>query len=173
MAEWIHQPKINQILLSFSVQKTPKQVEKELCVKKLKLKPFVEKHLLKCLNPGATKARFYILTDKARRLLKLSSSKKEINKDWDLIGWIMASPKQRLVVLKAVDSTKRTSEEIRERASRSNANLTRISSKGILKELISKSLIETELIERKRYYWMSEKGRLILGDVDWVKENKK
>lgn len=173
MVEWIHQSKINQILVSFSVPKTPKQVEKEVRVRKLKMKPFVEKHLVKSLNPEAKKGRFYILTNKARKLLKLSNCKKVINKDWDLIGWIMASPKQRAVVSIVVDSTKRTSEEIRERASQLNPHLSRISTKGILKELISKGLIETEMIERKRYYWMSEKGRLILDNVGWVNENKK
>ena len=98
LTDWIHQPKINHILLSFSVPKTPKQVEKELGIKKLKLKPFLDKHLIESLNPGAKKGRFYILTCKARRLLKLSSSKKESEKDWDLIGWIIASPRQRFVV---------------------------------------------------------------------------
>ena len=165
---WIHQPKVNQILLSFSVPKTPKQVEKELGITKLKLKPFLEKHLLECLNPEARKSRFYIMTNKARRLFKLTVSKKEGKKDWDLIGWIMASPKQRLVVLKAValDSAKRTSEEIRERASGVNPHLTRISTKGILKELIGKDLIETEMNEKKRYYWISEKGKLLRRDIN-------
>ena len=136
VADWIHQPKVNQIILSFSVPKTPRQVEKELGIKKLKLKPFLEKHLLELLNPEAKKARFYIMTNKARRLLKLPGSNKESNKNWDFIGWIMASPRQRLVVLKIVDSEKKTSEEIREKASRLNPHLTRISTKGILKELI-------------------------------------
>lgn len=163
--EWIHKPKINQILLLFSVPKTPKQVEKELRIKKLKLKPFLEKHLLESLNPEARKGKFYILTNKAKKLLKLSGSKKERNKDWDLIGWIMASPKQRLVVLIVVDLVKRTSEEIREKTSRLNPHLTRISTKGVLKELISKGLIETEIEERKRYYWISEKGRIVVNDV--------
>ena len=69
--DWVNQPKINSILLSFSTPKTPKQVEKELGIKKLKLKPFLNKHLLKCLNPKARKGRFYILTNKAKQLKKL------------------------------------------------------------------------------------------------------
>lgn len=173
VAKWIHQPKNNQILVSFSVPKTPKQVEKEVCVRKLKIKPFVGKRLIRCLNPEAKKGRFYILTNKARKLLKLSNCKKVPNKDWDLIGWIMASPKQRAVVSIVVDSVKRTSEEIRKRASQLNPHLSRLSAKGILKELISKGLIETEMNERKRYYWISEKGKLILDKVDWVNDNKK
>ena len=48
VADWIDQSKINQIVLSFLVTKTPRQAEKELCIKKLKLKPFLENHLLEC-----------------------------------------------------------------------------------------------------------------------------
>jgi len=106
------------------------------------------------------------MTNKARRMLKLTVSKKEGKKDWDIIGWIMASPKQRFVILKMVDSKKRTSEEIRERASGLNPHLTRISTKGILKELIGKGLIETEMSEKKRYYWISEKGKLLRRDIN-------
>ena len=161
VAEWIHQPKINQILVSFSVPKTPKQVEKEVCVRKLKMKPFVGKRLVRCLNPEARKGRLYMLTNKARKLLKLSNCKKVINKDWDLIGWIMASPKQRLVILKKVDSVKRISEKIRKRASQLNPHLSRISTKGILKELISKDLIETEMIKSIRKHIRPE-AKIIL-----------
>jgi len=161
----LQQPKINRILLSFSVPKTPKQVEKELGIKKLKLKPFLEKNLLKSLNPEARKGRFYILNSKGRRLLKLSGSFENRGIDWDLIGWIMASSRQRLVVLKAIDSVKRTSEKIRERARKINSHLTRISTKAILKELISKGLIETEMTRRKRFYWVSEKGKLLTKDI--------
>ena len=165
VADWICQPKITMILISFSVPRTPKQVEKRVNIKKLKLRPFLEKHLLKSLNPSARKGRFYILTNEARRLLELPGSKKETDKDWDLIGWVMASPRQRIVVLKAVDSVKRPSEEIRERASRLNSCLSRISTKGILKELISGNLIESEMIERKRYYWISKKGKSVVNDI--------
>lgn len=162
VGEWVHQPTINQILLCFSAPKTPREVEKELGIKKLKLKPYLDRNLLKSLNPGARKGRFYILTGKARRLLKLSGSKKGINKDWHMIGWINASPRQRLVVLKAMDSEKRTSEEIRERALKFNPHLTRISTKSILKELISRGLVETEILNRRRYYWLSERGKLFV-----------
>ena len=55
LANWINQPKINQIISSFSVPKTPKQVEKELRINKLKLQPFLQKRLLKSLNPEARK----------------------------------------------------------------------------------------------------------------------
>lgn len=43
--EWIQRPKIKQILFSFSVPKTPTQVEKEIGMKKIKLKPFIKKNL--------------------------------------------------------------------------------------------------------------------------------
>ena len=158
VADWINEQTINKILICFSVPKTPRQIEKELGIKKLKLKPFLEKNLLQSLNPEARKGRFYILTSKAKKLINFSDSKNEGNYDWVLMGFIMSSPKQRLVILKTIDSKKRTSEEIRERSFQLNPHLTRISTKAILTELIDKDLIETEMIERKRYYWISEKG---------------
>jgi DNA-binding MarR family transcriptional regulator len=164
---WVDQPTINQIIASFVEPKTPKQVEEALGLKKLKLKPYLEKGLLKSLNPEARKSRFYVLTNKARRLLQLTASTNERKNDWAVIGWIMASPKQRHVILKAVDARKRTSEEIRERASRLNSHLTRISTKGILKQLIGKGLIDTEIgNERKRYYWITDKGRILASDIE-------
>ena len=159
---WLQQPKVKRILLSFSIPKTPKQVEKEIGIKKLKLKPFLEKKLIESLNPEASKGRLYVLTGKAKRLLKLSYLRKDRQKDWDIIGWIIASPRQRLVVIKTFDFVKRTSENIRIRVSRYNSHLTRISTKQILKGLISKRLIETEMNGRKRYYWLSEKGNDIV-----------
>ncbi len=162
MNEWILCPAIKQVLEAFSEPKTPKQVEKELGIKKLKLKPFVEKGLLTSLNPMARKSRFYVPTSKARRLLGLPDPRDNVHENWDLKGWIMASPRQRLVVLKVTDSKKRTSEDLRERASKVNPRLTRISTKGILKELINRGLIETELRDRKRYYWISDRGRSIV-----------
>jgi len=154
---WINQPKTRQILLSFSTPKTPRQAEIELALKKLKLKPFLERSLLVCLNPEARKGRYYIITPKTKRLLKLAYEKQD-DKNWDLIGWIKASPKQRLVIFKAMDSEKRTSEQIRERASQFNPHLSRTSTKDILEELINRDLVETEMIGRKRYYWLNEKG---------------
>tara|TARA_B100000315_G_scaffold103880_1_gene95153 strand:- start:3280 stop:3801 length:522 start_codon:yes stop_codon:yes gene_type:complete len=158
VADWINDQTIKKILICFSSPKTPRQIEIELGIKKLKLKPFLEKNLLECLNPEARKGRFYILTTKAKNLINLSGSINEKNKDWNLIGWIMSSPRQRHVVLRSVDLKKRTSEQVRQRAFQLNPHLTRISTKAILKELIGKFLIETEIIERKRYYWISEKG---------------
>ena len=158
VADWVNEQTINKILICFSAPKTPRQIEIELGIKKLKLKPFVEKNLLQSLNPKARKGRFYILTNKAKKFINLSGSINGRNYDWNLIGFIKSSPKQRLVILKTIDSKKRTSEEIRERAFQLNPHLTRISTKAILKELIGKFLIETEIIERKRYYWISEKG---------------
>ena len=163
---WLQQPKVKEILISFLLPRTPGQVEKKLGMKKLKLKPFLEKHLIKTLNQNARKGRLYILTNKAKKFLQLSNSIKSSDINWDIIGWIMASPRQRLVVIKTMDSVKRTSENIRERASRYNSNLTRISTKQILKELNSNGLIETEMIGRKRYYWISEKGKKVVNDIE-------
>ena len=60
---------------------------------------------------------------------------------------------------------KSTSENIRKRASKINSRLTRISTKEILKELINKGLVETEITARKRYYWISEKRELLSDDM--------
>ena len=160
--DWIHQPKINQILFSFLVPKTPRRVEKELGIKKLKMKPFLEKGLLESLNPGARKGRLYRFTTKARGLLKLPISSKMGAQNWHLIGWVTASPKQRVVILRVVDAVKRTSEELRLRASQYNPHLTRISTKEILNGLVEKGFIETEMYDRKRYYWISEMGRSLV-----------
>ncbi len=170
LSKWINKNRNREILKLFVTPKTPKQVEKQLGLKKLKLKPFLEKQLLKSLNPEARKGRLYILTNKARRLLELTASKSEGYKDWNLIGWIISSPRQRYVVLKTIafDSVKRPSEEIRKRASRLNPHMSRISTKSILKELISRGLIETEIgDDLRRYYWISEKGKSVVGDMDW------
>lgn len=158
----MHQPNTNQILFSFLVPKTPRRVEKELGIKKLKIKPFLEKGLLESLNPRARKGRLYHLTRKARGLLKLPVSSKMGEQNWLLIGWVRASPKQRLVLLRVVDAVKRTSEELRQRASKYNPHLTRISTKEILNALVDKGLIETEIEDRKRYYWISEMGRSLV-----------
>jgi len=156
--DWFTKPKISLVLKSFALPKTPKQVERELDITKLKIKPFLKRNLLKSLNPNARKGRYYVLTCKAKRLLKIEACQ-HANKDWDLLGWILCSPKQRAVVLKSMDRAKRTSENIRERASNLNPHLSRISTKGILKELLSKGLVETELKEGKRYYWVTHKGK--------------
>jgi hypothetical protein len=140
-------------------RQAPGEVEKQVGGGRLKMKPFVEKGLLKSLNPAAKKGRYYVASAKARRCLGLPGFKKRIKKDWDLIGWVKASPRQRLVILKAMDSAKRSSEEIRERASRSNPSLTRM-------------LVESELTERKRYYWTTENGRMMREDLDWLLANK-
>ena len=163
----LQHPKINKILLSFSVPKTPKQVEKELGIKKLSLRPFVEKNLLKSLNPSANKGRFYVLTNNTKKLLELSDHKKQYTTNWCLIGWILASPRQRHTILKVMDSVKRTSENIRERASKYNPHLTRISTKEILKELVSKGMIETIMPGRERFYWISDKEKKVLNNTEY------
>ena len=163
MAEWVAQAKMQQILILFSSPKTPRQVEKALGIKKLKMKPLLDKKLVKILNPEARKGRLYIITNKSRGLLNLSDVKRERGKDWDLLGWLLASPRQRLVVLKVMDGLKRTSEQIRERASKFNSHLSRISTKGILRELVKKNLVLNKMIEGKRYYWISGEGWVLVG----------
>jgi DNA-binding MarR family transcriptional regulator len=166
--KWLDQPRTKEILLPFAVPSTPRQVELSLGLKKLKLAPFLQKGLIKPLNPNAKKGRLYILTDKARQLLYLAENKKETKVDWELIGWTRASPRQRLAVLKTVarDTTKRTSENIRRRSSNLNPNLTRISTKETLKELISKDLIATEKgDDRRRYYWITPKGKSVISTI--------
>ena len=155
--EWTDKPEVKQVLLVFSLPKTPKQAQRELSVRKLKLRPFLEKHLLKCLNPEARKGRFYVLSDKARKSLKSTSSvSSDLN--WELIGWIIASPRQRLVVLRSANEQKLTSEEIRARGTQFNAKLTRISTKNILNELIEKHLVNAEILERLKFYWLTSYG---------------
>ena len=164
---WLQQSRIKQIISSFSVPKTPRQVEKELGIKKINMKPFLEKKLLESLNPSANKGRLYVLTNNAKKLLGLSDCRKESTTEWGLIGWILASPRQRHVVLKVMDSKKRTSENIRERASKYNPHLTRISTKEILKELVSKGMIETIMPGRERFYWISDKEKKVLNNTEY------
>jgi len=158
--------RLHRILLSFSTPKTPTQVEKDLGIKKLKLKGLVDKGLLEPLNPEAKKGRFYVLTEKGRRVVELSHPAGHTNKDWELMSWVMASPRQRLVVLRSLDSARRTSENIRMRSSRLNPHLTRISTKAVLNELFGRRLIDTQLIGQKRYYWINEKGKSLIKDLN-------
>ena len=164
-ASWINNPKIRQILLIFSMPKTPRKAEKELSVKKLKLKPFLEQHLLRCLNPGCRKGKLYILTEKARDYLKPNCPECDLNKDWELIGWITASPRQRLIILRVVNEQKLTSEEIRMRATQFTSHLTRESTKVILKELIGRHLADSEILERIRFYWITSYGQKIKDEL--------
>ncbi len=155
-----------EILSAFSVPKTPRQVEGALSITKLKLAPFARRGLLKVLNPKARKGRLYVLTDSARNYFGLSDDRVPGNYDYDLIGKVISSPQQRRVVLQSLDCGRRTSEDIRERASKINPNLSRTSTKGILKELIQDGLAETKLAGRKRQYWISLKGTLIRTHID-------
>jgi len=155
---WIEKRRNKQILLAFSTPKTPRNVERELSMRKLNLKPFLDKALVLPLNPGVRKGRFYALSDEVRKWLKLLRSENNDDNDWELIGWIIASPRQRLAVLRTMDNEKRTSEEIRAKATQLNANISRTSIKGILKELIERSLIDTEVLEGIRFYWLNQQG---------------
>jgi hypothetical protein len=58
---------VEKILASFGVPKTPKRAEKELELKKIKMKPLIEKKLVVLLNPKAKKGRLYVTTEKAKK----------------------------------------------------------------------------------------------------------
>jgi len=161
----LNNPRIKQVLLIFSIPKTPTQAAKELSLRKLKLKPFLENHLLKCLNPEARKGRFYIMSEKARKYFKISCHEEDINKDWDCIGWIISSPRQRLAIMRCIDELKRTSEEIRARATQFNSHLSRPSAKNILRELIGRHLVDSEILERIKFYWIISYGRKIKDEL--------
>lgn len=166
--KWLHQPQTKKVLLSFASPATPRQVEKQLGIKKLKLTPFLKKGLIISLNPTARKGRLYILTDKARQLLFLPEYNTETKTRWNAVGFVLASPRQRHVLLKTMgrDSIKRTSEHIRKRAANLNPRLSRISTKEILKELISQRLVETEIgDDHRRYYWINKKGRAVIQTI--------
>ena len=87
-----NQSKNKQILISFSVPKTPTQVKNELDIGKFNIKPYLECGLLKCLTPDVQKGRLYILTDKAKRELQISASSKAIPENWGSIAWILDKP---------------------------------------------------------------------------------
>lgn len=160
-AEWANHSQNKRILVAFSSPNTPARAEKELQIHKLKLGPFLDRKLLESLNPGARKGRLYRITGEAEKLLNLSSSRYDADKNWNLTGWVLSSPKQRIALLKVLDGNKRTSEEIRQKAFQINSCLSRTSTKDMLKELINKRLIDSETIDRKRYYWITPHGQKI------------
>lgn len=167
LAEWARRLKNKQILYSFSDPKTPTKVKNELGIDKFNLKPYLIRGLIKCLNPEGHKGKLYVLTNKSKRLLKIPISVERNKNNYNLIGWVLASPRQRHVVLKTLsnNSIKRTSEEIRIKSSNLNPCLSRISTKSILKELINKGLVETEMgRDRRRYYWINEAGKSLVSE---------
>ncbi len=173
-AEWITLPKNKQVLEAFLIPKTPSQIQTELNINKINLKPFLQRGLIKCLNPQTHKGRLYILTEKSRKLLNVEYPNKYEKVNYDLIGWILASPKQRYVMLKILgrDSIKRTSEDLRKRSSSSNPCFSRISTKAILKELMNQSLADSEMgDDRRRYYWITEKGKNIKREIDMSEDS--
>lgn len=165
LSEWVCRPRNKSILLAFSIPNTPTHVERELSIYKLKLLPFLKKSLIECLNPKARKGRLYLLTVRARKILQLSGRRNGLSNDWQLIGKIISSPKQLLAVLLTVDEQKRTSEEIRLKASPRNPCLSRISTKTVLRVLIAEKLIDTALIDRRRFYWITEYGMKIRNEL--------
>lgn len=166
--DWAFRLKNKQILYSFSVPKTPTQAKNKLGINKPNLKPYLKRGLIECLNPEGHKGKLYVLTNKAKRLLNISILAKDNLKDYNLVGWILASPRQRQVVLNtlSLNSVKRTSEEIRIKSLNLNPCLSRISTKSVLKELIGKGLVETEMgTDRRRYYWVNEEGKSLVNDL--------
>lgn len=165
IAKGINNPEVRQVLLVFSSPQTHRQAKLKLSVKNLKLRPFLETDLLKCLNPDLKKGRFYTLTQRARDILKIECNTVDFDKDWEMIGWVIASPQQRLVALRSVDEKKLCSEEVRIRATMLNCHISRISMKNTLKELMQKQLVDTEILQRERFYWISTYGQKIKNDL--------
>ncbi len=98
--EWVMEPKPKEILISFSTPKTQSQIIKKHAITKYHLQRFLKQKLIKCLNPELYEGKLYVLTRRARNLLGISTLKKQENKNYELIGWILASPRQRLIVLR-------------------------------------------------------------------------
>ena len=168
ITDWINQSNNRQILLSFSIPKTPSQVKNELGIGKFNLKPYLKRGLIECLNPEVHKGRLYVLTIKAKNLFKIANLSQKNKTNYDLIGWILASPRQRHIVMKtlSLNSNRHTSEEVRIKSSSLNPCLSRISTKSILKELTNKGLVDTEMgRDRKRYYWMNEEGVNVFNNI--------
>ena len=168
LIDWMNIPSNKRILFSFANPKTPTQVKNELGINKFSLKPFLKRELIECLNPESYKGRLCILTNKARKALKIPRSEGRNNKDYDLMGYIVASPRQRSVVLKtlSLNPGQRTSEEIRLKSSSLNPCLSRISTKSVLEELVNKGLVETEKgRDGKRYYWINEEGKSLASEL--------
>jgi len=164
---WLDKTRTKKILRAFYVPVTPKHAFEKLGTSRFKLKPLLQKSLITCLNPDATKGRLFQLTETGRKIVGMDQcSVKE--KDWQLIGWLFASPRQRLTLLKYLDSVKRTSEELRRRAIKSNPCLSRVSTKAVLRELISKGMVNSMLSKGKRYYWITDEGSKILADSDKI-----
>lgn len=108
------------------------------------------------------------MTPKTRQCLKDNCPEDDLNKNWELIGWIISSPRQRLVVLRAVDERKLYSEEIRAKATQFNCHLSRTSAKTILNSLVEKHLIDSETLERVRFYWINHHGLRIRQDINAI-----
>lgn len=166
IAGWINKsPERKRILLAFAEPKTIKQAQTLLSVRKLTAKSFINHSCLKCLNPHAEKGRFYVLSKKARESLNPNCNEYDAYKDWECIGWIVSSPRMRLAVLRSVDNRKLYSEEIRMVATQFNSKLSRTWTRNTLKELEGKKLVESELMEHIRFYWISSYGQKIKDEL--------
>lgn len=154
-----------RILLALSTPRTVSQTAKLVGKKRIKLQHYVKKHWIAPLTSSHSKGRLYVLTEIGRKLLGVSTSLYPTDGDLELVSWLLASPKQRLALIKFVDAKQRTSEEIRVRARRQNSHLTRISAKAILNELVDEGLVGTSVVERLRYYWITDGGKSALGQA--------
>lgn len=163
-SDGINNPKIKQVLLVFSIPRTPTQAARQLSLRKLKLKPFLEKHLLKCLNPEARKGRYYMVSEKARKHFKIICADNS-GRDWECIGWIISSPRQRLTIMRCVEERKLTSEEIRMKATQFNSSISQSSAKNILRELGERHLVDSEILERIKFYWANAHGMKIKNEL--------
>lgn len=168
LRDWVLETKNNEILLSFLNPVTQAQVIKKHSVSRYYLKQFLKTRLIECLSQNPHKGQVYVLTNKAKRLLQIHSPKIQNKISIELLGWILASPKQRLVVLQTLSKNpiRLTSEQIRMKSKNNNPCLSRISTKNILRELTDKGLVETEMgSNRRRYYWISDLGISIVSEL--------
>ncbi len=163
---WINKkPERKRILLAFAEPRTIKRVQTALSIRKLTLKSFINNACLKCLNPRARKGRFYVLSKKARECLKPNCYEYDSGKDWECIGWVCSSPRMRLAVLRSVDDRKLYSEEIRMVASQFNCRLSRTWTRNTLKELEGKNLVQSEIMEHIRFFWITPYGQKIKDEL--------
>lgn len=161
-------PENCEILLSFASPKTQKHIVNKHKINKNGIRQFLKQGLIKCLTPMLREGRLYTLTLKARELLSLPTHNNEQPKDWETLGWILASPKQRLAVLNALSQNpnKQQAETIRFKCKKENPCISRHSIRTILRELENMGLIESELTpDRFRYFWITNKGKLIANDL--------
>ena len=85
-----------------------------------------------------------------------------------LKDWILSSPRRRLIVFQAINTIERSSEEIRRRANRLNPNLNRVGTQLVLKDFVELGLVESEIINGKLFYCLTEIGKETLNEMSNV-----